>query len=303
MRHIKMYESWLNEASGANVPSTLDKGLRKMQTQFDSQLIDLSSYGVLSSQVRSYIDRYRNQYLNSTVWDSINTEAGLNKSINDFKELYRLSGVGNVSPLILTLDNIFKEDITDRIWYAKETVKAAEVIKYGDDTIANSLGAGIILAQLGNAITKGLYYISSTIPMQTSDTEMKNVKNALDSYSSEDIGVLDGYGRDFFTILKYRKKTIYTTAGTHGRTFPSGSYLEEYKSLQEEKLNPFVNNLSIDYIKNMASTASYPVDVVKSMYSVLFLGVYVTERVSTGLQLAVGFMRKGGPSWYQEILA
>jgi hypothetical protein len=53
----------------------------------------------------------------------------------------------------------------------------------------------------------------------------------------------------------------------------------------------------------MASTASYPVDVVKSMYSVLFLGVYVTERVSTGLQLAVGFMRKGGPSWYQEILA
>ena len=86
MRHIKMYESWLNEASGANVPSTLDKGLQKLQSQFDSQLIDLSSYGALSSQVRSYIDRYRSQYLNSAVWNSIGTEAGLNKSINDFKE-------------------------------------------------------------------------------------------------------------------------------------------------------------------------------------------------------------------------
>ena len=305
MRYIKLYENWLNEENGSNVPFTLDKGLKKIQTQFDSQLIDLSSYGALSSQVRSYIDTYRNQYLNSSVWNSIGTEAGLNASLNDFKELYRLSIAGNDTntPLNKTLSNIFKEDITDKIWYSKDTVNAAKVIKYGDDKLASSIAAGIILSQLGIAITKGLYHISGNIPLKTSDPAIKNIKNALDSLYKEDIEELSEYGGELFSITGYKRKYEYTTPGTHGRTFASDSWLEPYRVVDAEKFSPFLKNLSLDYIKTMASNASYATEAVKPMYSVLAIGEYVAERVSTGVELSVNFMKSGGPSWYQTILA
>jgi hypothetical protein len=115
-----MYESWLNEASDANIPLILDKSAMKEQSGVQIMLSDLSQYGNLANQVKSAMSSFRSRYLPSGAWEEMNTANGLNKAFESFRELYQIATAGDVtySPLYKTMQNAFKSGIMDTFWYS-----------------------------------------------------------------------------------------------------------------------------------------------------------------------------------------
>jgi hypothetical protein len=303
MRHIKLYENWLNEAKGSNIPNLLDKGLARAQYYVDSELNTLAKYGNLSNQIRGYINSYRNQYLPSSSWKEMNTAPGLSAGMEKFKELYQKAIVGDVAntPLRKTLSRIFNYSTTDKIWYSKETVRAAEIIKNGDDSLADSVGASIILFQLGTALTKGLYYYSGNIALNL--PEVKTVQAAVDSLNIDGIEDIIDYGSDFFSITATENKPSYMTAGSSGRTFTYDTYEVDYRVLKESKISPFVRTLSLDNVINLIKGETSTYSMANVFFSTYFVGSYVGENTVVGISSASKFMETGGPTWYNEILA
>ena len=312
MRYIKLYENWLNEASGTNIPLLLDKSTSKEQNEVQILISDLAQYGNLANQVKSAISSFRSRYLPSDAWQEMNNASGLNKAFVNFKELYQIATAGDVldSPLYKTMKNAFKSGVIDSFWYSNDIVNAGKVIKDGDSKIAESLGASIILSQLSVAITKGLYYYSTNIPLKPeADGKLITLKSQLDSRGAgatidygEGLEALKGMGKQYFSTVKTETKQSFMSVGTHGRVIPSGTYEKSYLSLTEEKITPFVNTLNFDtFINNLKETPSY--NISDLAYSILFIGTYVGERSILSLNLASAFMEKGGPSWYNEILA
>jgi hypothetical protein len=312
MKYVKLFENWLNEASDANIPLLLDKAAMKEQSEVQILLTDLSQYGNLANQVKGAMSSFRSRYLPSEAWQEMNTANGLNKAFESFRELYQIATAGDEthSPLYKTMKNAFKSGIIDSFWYSADIVNAGKVIKNGDSKIAESLGASIILSQLSIAITKGLYYYSTNIPLKPeADGKLVTLKSELDSRgtyasidSEEGLEALKGMGKSYFSTIKTETKQGYMTVGTHGRTIPSGTYEKSYLSLTEERITPFVNNLSFNtFVNNLKQTSGY--NVPPYAYSILFIGTYVGERSILSLNLASAFMEKGGPSWYNEILA
>lgn len=311
MRHIKMYESWLNEASDANIPLILDKSAMKEQSGVQIMLSDLSQYGNLANQVKSAMSSFRSRYLPSGAWEEMNTANGLNKAFESFRELYQIATAGDVtySPLYKTMQNAFKSGIIDTFWYSGDIVNAGKVIKNGDSKIAEHLGASIILSQLSVAITKGLYYYSTNIPLKPeADGKLVTLKSELDSRgagatidSEEGLEALKEMGESYFSTIKTVTKQSYMTVGTHGRTIPSGTYEKSYLSLTEGSITPFVKSLNFDtFVNTLKQTKGY--DIPPYAYSILFIGTYVGERSILSLNLASSFMEKGGPTWYNKIL-
>ena len=312
MRYIKLYENWLNEASGTNIPLLLDKSTSKEQNEVQILISDLAQYGNLANQVKSAMSSFRSRYLPSDAWQEMNTASGLNKAFVNFKELYQIATAGDVldSPLYKTMKNAFKSGVIDSFWYSNDIVNAGKVIKDGDSKIAESLGASIILSQLSVAITKGLYYYSTNIPLKPeADGKLITLKSQLDSRGAgatidygEGLEALKGMGKQYFSTVKTETKQSFMSVGTHGRVIPSGTYEKSYLSLTEERITPFVNTLNFDtFINNLKETPSY--NISDLAYSILFIGTYVGERSILSLNLASAFMEKGGPSWYNEILA
>lgn len=312
MRYIKLYENWLNEASGTNIPLLLDKSTSKEQNEVQILISDLAQYGNLANQVKSAMSSFRSRYLPSDAWQEMNTASGLNKAFVNFKELYQIATAGDEthSPLYKTMKNAFKSGVIDSFWYSNDIVNAGKVIKDGDSKIAESLGASIILSQLSVAITKGLYYYSTNIPLKPeADGKPVTLKSQLDSTGAyatidfeEGMESLKGMGKSYFSTIKTDTKQGFMSVGTHGRVIPSGTYEKSYLSLTEERITPFVNTLNFDtFINNLKETPSY--NISDLAYSILFIGTYVGERSILSLNLASAFMEKGGPSWYNEILA
>lgn len=312
MRHIKLYENWLNEASGADIPLFLEKAALKEQSEVQVLLSDLSKYGNLANQVKDAMSSFRSRYLPSESWQGMNSASGLNSAFENFKELYQKATGGGLlnSPLNKFMRNAFKSGVIDSFWYSADIVNAGKVIKYGDSKIAEHLGASIILSQLSIAITKGLYYYSTNISLPPGeDGKPKTLKSELDSRGayatidySEGLEALKGMGKRYFSTVKTQTKQQYMTAGSHGRTIPSSSYEKSYLSLIEGSITPFVNSLNFDnFINKLKQTPGY--NIPEYSYSILFIGTYVGESAILSLNLASGFMEKGGPSWYNEILA
>ena len=311
MRHIKMYESWLNEASGTDIPLVLDKATLNDQGEVQVLLSDLSKYGTLANQVKDAMSSFRSRYLPSGAWEEMNTANGLNKAFESFRELYQIATAGDVthSPLYKTMQNAFKSGIMDTFWYSGDIVNAGKVIKNGDSKIAEHLGASIILSQLSVAITKGLYYYSKNISLQSGeDGKSKTVNSELDSRgagatidSEEGLEALKEMGKSYFSTIKTKTKQSYVTVGTHGRTIPSSSYEKSYLSLTEERITPFVKSLNFDtFVNTLKQTTGY--DIPPYAYSILFIGTYVGERSILSLNLASSFMEKGGPTWINKNL-
>ena len=313
MRHIKMYESWLNEASMSSIPKYLDDATYKEQAEVEDWVNKLSKYGNLANQIKTAMSSYRSRYLPTEAWKAMNSAPGLTTAIVNFKELYQKATVGDVSQSALqkAMQNAFKSGIVDSFWYSKEIVNAGNIIKNGDPAIADSIGASIILSQLSIAITKGLYYYSKNISLKNieANTGIKTIKDALDSIgaygtidSGEGIEAIKDMGKSYFSTIKTETKQGYMTAGTHGRTLPSGTYEKSYLSITEEKITPFVNNLNMDtFLNSLKETPSS--NIGNLAYTILFIGTYVGEHSIIGINLANNFMEKGGPSWYDEILA
>jgi hypothetical protein len=302
MAHVKLYESWLNEAKTGNVPSILDSALIQYQSMTDNFLNGLSKYGILSQQIRKSIDVFRNKYLPSNSWKSMNDAPGLSSAIEDFKTLYMEVTEGNVNqlPFGKVLSKVHNYHTSDKIWNSPEIIKAAELLKNGDYIIADSVGASIILSQMAIAVTKGLYYYSSKVPVM--NMEQKTLKGVIDEIRHDDIDQLLYMGEDFFSITQTRTHTSYMTPGTHGRTIPSGTYREDYRALETDKITPFVKNLSLDSLLNMAKSETYAFDMQKVVFSILFVGSFVGDKTLSNLESALTFMEMGGPTWYNKIL-
>ena len=326
MRHIKMYESWLNEAKSTIVPMVLDNSLKFIQDEYDHALMDLSKFGNIANEIRSFINDYRSQYLSSSLWSSINTKQGLESSLQDFKKLYYDATLGysdTQTPFHMLALKLFNSDTSSKIWNSKEVVDAAKMIKMGNPNLSKSIAAGIILSQLSIAITKGLYYYSASIPYNigksverssfsdydTADRwhAIKTVQGVFDEASSPDIDVNYNLGKAHFSEWKVVTKIVPFKSGTSGRVEVNSSNVERYEEVDEFRLNMYnikryIDTLNLDTItsKDILDNNLWP--VAQSMYSILFVGNYIGWQMQYRIEQFSKFMQKGGPSWYQKII-
>lgn len=324
MRHVKLYESWINESASSNIPKILDSGLLALQEEFDMYLNDLSMYGNFGSQIRSSISEYRSKYLSSGVWNSLKTKEGIESSLRDFKKLYsEATSADEFSKISELTSKAIHSDLTDKVWNSTEAVKAATIIKNGDYKLSQSVAAGIIFSQLAIAITKGLYYYSASIPFKvdtssrayysfSSDTredlkKIKNLQNVLDEVTSSTEKIEELYEkaeRFFQKAVRVTKETAFQ-AGTHGRAIPIPTEVTEYWQ-DFEKIEPYVKELSFDkLINDFNQQISSDFGIYyssNSLFSLLFYGNRVANSLNRGLNLLSTFMETGGPSWYQKIL-
>lgn len=326
MRHVKLYESWINESASSNIPKILDSGLLALQEEFDMYLNDLSMYGNFGSQIRSNISEYRSKYLSSGVWNSLKTKEGIESSLRDFKKLFfEATSAKYFSQISELTSKAIHSDLTDKIWNSTEAVKAATIIKNGDYKLSQSVAAGIIFSQLAIAITKGLYYYSASIPFKVDTSsspyvygnysieikesleKIKNLQNVLDVVTSSDEKIEEFYmtaERFFQKAVTVTKMTAFQ-AGTHGRAIPYPREVTEYWT-DFDKIEPFIKELSFDKLINdfnqQISSGNDIYYASRSFFSLLFYGNRVANSHNNGLNLLSTFMETGGPSWYQKIL-
>lgn len=318
MRHIKLFESWLNEAKTVNVPMVLDNGLKYIQTEYDGALKDLSQFGNLAKEIRSYTNDYRSQYLSSGVWSSVNTKQGLESSIQDFKKLYyeATAGYGETQTAIRMLAiKLYSSDPASKIWNSKEAVNAAKIIQNGNPNLSKSIAAGIILSQLAFAITKGLYYYSANIPYTVGEERagfsdpdvadrwlaIKKLKGVFDVATSSDMQKNYDLGKDYFSQWKVVTKTVPYTPGTHGRTMVRKEDVDEFQ-VNMEKIKPYIDKLSLETIVSKENLKQNLWVVADSLYSFLFIGNYIGSQMQSSMEQFSQFMERGGPTWYQKII-
>lgn len=303
MEYVKLFENWLLEASGEDIPKILQEGVSKNQKTNRDELNKLSKYGKLAEQIISAIDSYRSEYLTTATWKKLATEEGLNEGIENFKTLYKKVTDGDIynTPLNKVLKNAFKYEFSDKVFSSKETVKAAEVINKGDSNLANSIGASVILAHLGIAITKGLYYYSKNIKLEKPDEKNKTAQDFFNNLGISSVDEFAKYGEEYFGDLVSEIKKLYMTAGTHGRTFAYDSYEVKTLKFQSEKVEPFINSLSLDMIKNKVKKSD-SINGMRVLCSILAIGELINESQVAWIGCMNRFMEQGGPSWYQKLL-
>lgn len=303
MRYIKLYENWLNESTGEELLKSLDIGLTGYQKEIDGMLNELSRYGKLSEQIRQSLNTYRSQYLSSEVWSTVGTEQGLNNAFAKFKELYFKSIASKDATLKFSnvLKNVGKSGMLDQVKYAAEAKKASGIIKDGDAKLADSIAAAIILNQLSIAITKGLYYHSSAISLKGFYSDVYNTaKDYIDNVLREepsqylDIKHLRDIGSMLFQAQSVERRTEWSSTGRVA--VQSNAVPITY--FTNEKLTPFVENLSYPTIVNLMKTETW-----NALFSLLTVGGYLGERTYQNLDLASRFMEEGGEKWYQNIVS
>lgn len=320
MRHIKMYESWLNEAKSTIVPMVLDNGLKFIQDEYDKALMDLSKFGNLANEIRSFTNEYRSQYLSSSLWNTINTKQGLESSLQDFKKLYYDATVGysdTQTPFHMLALKLFSSDTSSKIWNSKEVVNAAKMINMGNPNLSKGIAAGIILSQLSIAITKGLYYYSASIPYNigksverssfkdydTADRwlAIKTLQGVFDEASSPDLDVNYNLGKAHFSEWNVVTKTTPFKSGTSGRTYYRYEDVDEFE-LNMYNIKRFIDTLNLDTLTSKDTLDNNFWTVADSMYSILFVGNYIGWQMQNSIEQFSKFMQKGGPTWYQKII-
>ena len=315
MRHIKMYESWLNEAERVMLDQIILKALENGKVTVDKNLVELSKYGkIFESQIRSNLTQLREQYASSSVWSNLGTIAGLETAIENFKNLFFISYGGTSSNVYGTrnpltgftvkinnaleiLDNDFFEGIKidNELWRSKAAVNLRDIITQGNNEFARGIAASIIILDLAVAVTNGLYYNSNSLILRSNKTLAEMLKTVVGDSSLSDKNAI----YDKFIKLGENSNTFNRVEDIYTHPY-SNSIKPEWKGFKVEQnfmqIVPYVQQLSVNFFTdNIGNSADF--------FSPLFVGNYMFNNANYSIDKAVEFMKAGGPSLLQSAIS
>ena len=319
MRHIKMYESWLNEAERVMLDLILSKGLSKAKETVNTNLIELSTYGkIFESQIRKNLDIFRNTYASSSIWTSLSTKPGIETAINNFKELFFISYGGTdqfnsistgftvkVNNALEFAENDFFEGITidNKLWRSKQAVELKNIIINGNEELAKGLASSIILLDLATAITNGLYYMSKSITLkQWGEKTNVNLGSLLNQTlignltDYDNIAIL-GKDSNMFTSLK----DVYTRPYNNRIRGEWKGYDIVYNFTQ---FIPYVKKMTADFLIDQMQYGQYnQMQPPSEFFAPLYIGYYMSNDANYSIDKAVEFMKAGGPNLLQSAIS
>lgn len=324
MKHIKLYENWLNEGEGIKIDSILSQSLANTKKIIDSNLTELSKYGKpFESQIRKNIDTLRNKYASNDIWNNLSSKEGIKIAIENFKELFFLSyrgkGYSN-SPLNgLTIkinkalelnDGDFFEVTLDnnkswgsnkkyqKLWRSNEAVELKDIIVDGNEDLAKGIAASFILLDLGIAITNGFYYISSKVAIKKENINLNTLLNntmATKYQSYEKISRIGKESNYFNGIADIYSVSYGGNAPKEWKGFNVESDYSEFSS--------YVKKMNVDFIINSINDETNLKEPPTELFAPLFIGYYMTNNANYSIAKATEFMKAGGPSFLQSIIS
>jgi len=316
MKHIKLYENWLNEAQGVKLDAILLDALSKTKYVTDANLVALSKFGkTFESQIRKNLDSFRQKYASNSVWNNLNSKEGIDAAIGNFKELFFAAHGGNAqvrnSPLTAfgvkinnaldyTEDDFFSGITLDNeLWRSNAAVELKDIIVNGNENMARGLAASIILLDLGVAITNGMYFMSNSITLgrwvNQENVNLGNLLNTTLTGKFSEAKELLNWGRNFVDF--YKLKDVYTHPYNNSikpdwKRFQTVSNFEEFV--------PYVKKMSFDYLTETIQWSDGGVNMPPpGFFAPIFVASYMSDGANTAIAMATDFMKAGGPSLLQ----
>lgn len=322
--YIKLYEQWLNEAEVAksNFSTVISKAMNKNNQKVDDYLNKLSQYGIFSNEIREAIKLNKAKYSDS-LWSNIGTTSGVENAINTFKMMftqmikgkdinnYRSKFEEAMSDALRTTGSY---QFDDKIMNSSKVVDLMNTIAKGNKKYADEIGFYFAMFDVACAVTNGLYYISSQLPL-----DMKNYVQE-DSAVFKNVKELADYGKnsvkkynDIINLAEGQFEKAYSSSrvgylsvgsGGFGRTLSYSIPTTDYV-LQVEKFVDYVNNFSVANVQREAQSNvnEYPFWYFPSYtFGVLYIGHYYNSIAMSILERSITFMEQGGATWYQKLL-
>jgi len=322
--YIKLYEQWLNEAEIAkvNFSTVISKAMNKNNQKVDDYLNKLSQYGLFSTEIREAIKQNKAKY-SDPLWSNLGTTSGVDNAINTFKIMfnqmikgkdisnYRSKFEEAMSAALRTTGS-FQFD--DKIMNSSKVVELMNTIAKGNKKYADEVGFYFAMFDVACAVTNGIYYISSQLPLdmknyvQEDSAVFKNVKELAD-YSrnpvkkyNDIINLAEGQFEKAYSSSRVGYTTV--GGGGFGRTLSYSIPTIDYV-LQVEKFVDYVNNFSVANVQREAQSNvnEYPFWYFPSYtFGVLYIGHYYNSIAMSILERSITFMEQGGATWYQKLL-
>lgn len=323
--YIKLYEQWLNEAEVAksNFSTVISRAMDGNNKKVDNYLNQLSQYGTFSNEIREAIKLNKAKYSDS-LWSNIGTMSGVENAINTFKMMFTQMIKGKD---ISTYRSKFEQAMSDalrttgsfqfddKIMNSSKVVDLMNTIAKGNKKYADEIGFYFAMFDVACAVTNGLYYISSQLPLdmkgnyvQEDSAVFKNVKELAD-YKLNRTKIYDDIinkAEGQFEKAYSSSRVGYMSVGSSGfgRTLSYSIPTTDYV-LQVEKFVDYVNNFSVSNFQREAQSSvnEYPFWYFPQYaFGVLYIGHYYNSIAMSILERSITFMEQGGATWYQKLL-
>lgn len=323
--YIKLYEQWLNENQTTTpnftqiISKYMDVNNNKM---IDRSLNELAQHGALSNDIRIAIKENKVKYSDG-LWNNISTPSGVESAINVFKMMFNkmLDRKEPSSYRSKFEEAMFDAIGNDRVTYnfsekilnSKKVVDLMNSIVKGNKAYADEIGFYFAMFDVACAITNGIYYVSSQIPisMKYANEEgikFNNLREAFDSKNNKFVKFKDitQKAESLFQKSVQSSRVGYMTPG-QGRTISYSVPITDYY-LQIDTFKDYVNNFSLSSVQKEAETwlndsyNSNTLFVPGYIFGILYIGNYYNQIGKSIIERSTSFMQEGGASWYQKLL-